>query len=376
MKYKLGFDTWSGEEKATIKKVLYSGNYTMGKNVVRFEEKFANYFGSKYATMVNSGSSANLIMLSVLKYFPQFLKKKIKNPNIIVPAIGWSTSYYPISQCGFKLNFVDVDKKTLNIDTSKIEKAIDKNTVAVLAINLLGNPCNFLNLKKICNKKQLVLLEDNCESLGSKFKNQSCSTIGLMGTNSFFFSHHLQTMEGGIILTNNKKINDITKSLRAHGWIRNLQPNNTLYKKKGDKFKDHFTFILPGYALRPLEFQGAVGLIQLNKFSKFLKIRIKNSKIFKKLFSNKEWCSIQEEEQNCISSWYGFNINLKGKLKNKRDRIIKKLVNNNIEARPTMTGNFLKNPVMKFLDYKVSGQLTNSNYIHKNGFLLEIIQKI
>ena len=340
MKYKLGFDTWSGEEKATIKKVLYSGNYTMGKNVVRFEEKFANYFGSKYATMVNSGSSANLIMLSVLKYFPQFLKKNIKNPNIIVPAIGWSTSYYPISQCGFKLNFVDVDKKTLNIDTSKIEKAIDKNTVAVLAINLLGNPCNFLNLKKICNKKQLVLLEDNCESLGSKFKNQSCSTIGLMGTNSFFFSHHLQTMEGGIILTNNKKINDITKSLRAHGWIRNLQPNNTLYKKKGDKFKDHFTFILPGYALRPLEFQGAVGLIQLNKFSKFLKIRIKNSKIFKKLFSNKEWCSIQEEEQNCISSWYGFNINLKGKLKNKRDRIIKKLVNNNIEVRPTMTGNF------------------------------------
>ena len=137
MKYKLGFDTWSGEEKATIKKVLYSGNYTMGKNVVKFEKKFANYFGSKYATMVNSGSSANLIMLSVLKYFPQFLKKNIKNPNIVVPAIGWSTSYYPISQCGFKLNFVDVDKKTLNIDTSKIGKAIDKNTVAVLAINLL-----------------------------------------------------------------------------------------------------------------------------------------------------------------------------------------------------------------------------------------------
>lgn len=340
----------------------------MGKNVEKFEIKFAKYFGSKYATMVNSGSSANLIMMSVLKYFPEFLKIKTKEPNIIIPAIGWSTSYYPISQCGFKLNFVDVNKDTLNIDPSKVEKAIDKNTVGILAINLLGNPCNFLDLKNICDKKKLVLLEDNCESLGSKHKRKYCGTIGLMGSNSFFFSHHLQTMEGGIILTNNKKINDITKSLRAHGWIRNLQPNNTLYKKKGDNFKDHFTFILPGYALRPLEFQGAIGLIQLKKFSKFLDIRKKNAKIFKKLFSNKEWCSIQKEEEGNISSWYGFNLILKGILKNKRNKIIKKLTFNNIEVRPTMTGNFLKNPVMRYLDYKTTGKMTNSNLIDKNGF--------
>ena len=232
MKYKLGFDTWSAEEKNSIKRIVSSGNYTMGSNVEKFEIKFSKYFGSKYATMVNSGSSANLIIMSVLKYFPEFLKKKTKNPNIIVPAIGWSTSYFPISQCGFKLNFVDVNKDTLNIDPLKVEKAIDKNTVGVLAINLLGNPCNFFDLKKICDKKKLVLLEDNCESLGSTYKRKSCGTIGLMGTNSFFFSHHLQTMEGGIILTNNKKINEITKSLRAHGWIRNLPINNTLYKKK------------------------------------------------------------------------------------------------------------------------------------------------
>lgn len=368
MNYKLGFDTWSKEEKSSISKVISSGNYTMGKNVEKFEIKFAKYFGSKYATMVNSGSSANLIMMSVLKYFPEFLKIKTKEPNIIIPAIGWSTSYYPISQCGFKLNFVDVNKDTLNIDPSKVEKAIDKNTVGILAINLLGNPCNFLDLKNICDKKKLVLLEDNCESLGSKHKRKYCGTIGLMGSNSFFFSHHLQTMEGGIILTNNKKINDITKSLRAHGWIRNLQPNNTLYKKKGDNFKDHFTFILPGYALRPLEFQGAIGLIQLKKFSKFLDIRKKNAKIFKKLFSNKEWCSIQKEEEGNISSWYGFNLILKGILKNKRNKIIKKLTFNNIEVRPTMTGNFLKNPVMRYLDYKTTGKMTNSNLIDKNGF--------
>ncbi len=368
MKYKLGFDTWSKEEESSIKKVVSSGNYTMGSNVEKFEMKFSKYFGSKYATMVNSGSSANLIMMSVLKYFPEFLKIKTKNPNIIVPAIGWSTSYFPISQCGFKLNFVDVDENTLNIDTKKVEKAIDKNTVGILAINLLGNPCNFLDLQNICNKKKLILLEDNCESLGSKFKNKYSSTIGLMGSNSFFFSHHLQTMEGGIILTNSKKINEITKSLRAHGWVRNLPFKNTLYKKKGDNFKDQFTFILPGYALRPLEFQGAIGMIQLKKFSKFLNIRKKNAKLFKKLFSNQKWCSIQKEEGKSISSWYGFNLLLKGKLKNKRDKIIKKLISKNIEVRPTMTGNFLKNPVIKYLNHKISGKLTNSNYIDKNGF--------
>ena len=188
-----------------------------------------------------------------------------------------------------------------------------------------------------------------------------------MGTFSFFFSHHMQTMEGGMILTNNKKINDIARSLRAHGWIRNLANKNSLYKKKGDKFKDHFTFILPGYALRPLEMQGSIGLVQLKKLEKFLKIRDKNAKVFLKLFSNKNWCRVQREYKNCFSSWYGFNLVLKGKLENKRDKIVKLLNSNNIEVRPTMTGNFIKNPVKKYLNYKVSGKLDNSNYVDKNG---------
>ena len=143
MKYPLGFNTWGKLEIDQINKVLRSGNYVMGDSVRAFETKFAKYFKSKYAIMVNSGSSANLLMLTLLKYFPEFLKKKnVKNPNVIVPAVGWSTSYFPISQNGFKIKFVDIDFKTLNIDATKIEKAIDKNSVAILSINLLGNPCN------------------------------------------------------------------------------------------------------------------------------------------------------------------------------------------------------------------------------------------
>ena len=153
MKYPLGFNTWGNNEINEIKKVLKSGNFVMGKKVKAFEKKFAKHFKSKHAIMVNSGSSANLLMLTLIRYFPEFLKKKkIKNPNIIVPAVGWSTSYFPISQSGFKLKFIDINIKTLNLDEDKLKKAIDKNTIAILSINLLGNPCNYEKINKIVKK--------------------------------------------------------------------------------------------------------------------------------------------------------------------------------------------------------------------------------
>ena len=371
MKYPLGYNTWNKEEKKSAIKVLDSGFFTMGKKVKEFENKFAKKFKAKYATMVNSGSSANLLMFSVLKNYKKILKKKnISRPNIIAPTVGWSTSYYPICQNNFEINFVDVELNTLNIDPLKVEKAIDKNTVAILAINLLGNPCNFLKLKDIAKRYNLILIEDNCESLGAKYQNKFCGTHGIMGTHSLFFSHHMQTMEGGIILTDNKNINDFLKSLRAHGWCRDLPKKNSFYKKSNDKFKDHFVFITPGYSLRPLEIEAAVGLIQLKKLDKFMKIRLKNASTFKNLFKNKTWCKIQNVEKKSFSSWFGFNLILCGQLKNKRKKIVNKLIKNNIELRPTMTGNFLNNPVMKFLDFKAKGSFQNSQNIDKNGFFV------
>ena len=371
MKYPLGHNTWNLEEKRAAIKVLDSGFFTMGKKVKEFEKKFAAKFGAKYATMVNSGSSANLLMMSVLKNLRKTLKKKkIKKPNIIAPAVGWSTSYYPICQNGFEINFVDVELDSLNISPDEVEKAIDKNTVGILAINLLGNPCNFEKLGKIAKKNNLILLEDNCESLFAKYKSKFCGTYGLMGTHSLFFSHHMQTMEGGVILTNDKDTNDFLKSLRAHGWCRELPKKNNLYKKSNDKFKDQFVFITPGYCVRPLEIEASVGLVQLKKIDKFMKIRQKNSIVFKKLFSNKSWCKIQRQDEKSQSSWYSFNLILTGELKNKRKKIITKLIKNKIEVRPTMTGNFLKNPVMKYLDFKANGTFKNANYIDQNGFFV------
>jgi CDP-6-deoxy-D-xylo-4-hexulose-3-dehydrase len=367
--YPLGFNTWTKKELKAAIKVLKSGNFTMGKVTKEFEKKFANKFNSRYATMVNSGSSANLLMLAILKNFSGIIKKR-KNPNIIAPVIGWSTSYYPIHQNGFQINFVDIDLKSLNIDVNEIEKNIDENTVAILAINLLGNPCNFKEIKKIAKKYNLIIIEDNCESMGAKFENKYCGTHGLMGTHSLFFSHHIQTMEGGVILTDNKDIDNYLKSLRAHGWCRELPNKNKLYKKSNNNFIDSFVFITPGYSLRPLEIESAVGLVQLERLNSFIKLRNNNAKIFQNLFENKNWCQIQIQEKNSISSWYGFNLVLEGQLENQREKIIKKLLKNNIEIRPTMTGNFLYNPVIKYLNHTAKGTFKNAEIVDKNGFFV------
>ena len=367
--YPLGFNTWTKKELEAAIKVLKSGNFTMGKVTKEFEKKFANKFNSRYATMVNSGSSANLLMLAILKNFSGIIKKR-KNPNIIAPVIGWSTSYYPIHQNGFQINFVDIDLKSLNININEIEKNIDENTVAILAINLLGNPCNFKEIKKIAKKYNLIIIEDNCESMGAKFENKYCGTHGLMGTHSLFFSHHIQTMEGGVILTDNKDIDNYLKSLRAHGWCRELPNKNKLYKKSNNNFIDSFVFITPGYSLRPLEIESAVGLVQLERLNSFIKLRNNNAKIFQNLFKNKDWCQIQIQEKNSISSWYGFNLVLKGQLENQREKIIKKLLKNNIEVRPTMTGNFLNNPVIKYLNHTAKGTFKNAEIVDKNGFFV------
>ena len=167
----------------------------MGKKVALFEKKFSTLLNSNFSLMVNSGSSANLIMLAVLsKNYNKLIKE---GDNIIVPSVSWSTTYFPVDLFGFKLNFVDIDKNTLNIDPELIERSIDKKTKAIFAVNLLGNPNNFSKLNQICKKHNLILLEDNCESLYSKYNNKFTGTFGIMASFSFFFSHHINTIEGG-----------------------------------------------------------------------------------------------------------------------------------------------------------------------------------
>ena len=254
----------------------------LGKKVEDFEKRFAANFGTKYAIMVNSGSSANLLIVAALTLLQKYDFKK--GDEIIVPSLGWSTSYIPFTQYGLKLKFVDIDEQTFNIDPKKIKSAISKKTKGILAINILGNPVEFKKIKEICDTNKLLLIEDNCESLGAKYGDKYTGNFGTAASHSFFFSHHIQTIEGGMITTNDKDICEYTRSLRAHGWSRDSLEKDSLSKSPSAKFKNSFNFILPGYNLRPNELNGVLGLSQLQKFPKILKARKENALIFKKLY--------------------------------------------------------------------------------------------
>jgi dTDP-4-amino-4,6-dideoxygalactose transaminase len=363
MKYPLACDTWDNREVEAIQEVVKTGRYTMGPYVKKFEKEFCDYFKCNDAVMVNSGSSANLLMLATLA-----LKHKLKG-DIIVPAVSWSTTYYPLQQYGFKLNFVDIDKSTLNIDPSKIEKAITKDTCAIFAVNLLGNSCEYKKINEIAKKHNLMVIEDNCESLGAISDTDIYNgVVGHMGSYSFFFSHHLQTMEGGMIACKSKDDADFIRSLRAHGWCRDLPDDNTIYKKSGDTFVDSFTFITPGYSVRPLEMSGAIGSVQLKKWPEMREQRVKNAEYFKQKFEDLPDVQLQEEVGN--SSWFGFSMVFNGNLSDRRAKIVEKFKENEIESRPIVAGNFMKNPVIKYLDYIDNKDYNVADYIHDNGLFI------
>ncbi|MDB2658763.1 aminotransferase class V-fold PLP-dependent enzyme, partial [Flavobacteriaceae bacterium] len=260
MEYKLATSTWDEMEIKAIEEVIKTDKFSMGPKVEEFEKSFAQFFGSKYAVMCSSGSTANLLMVAAL-FFSK--KPKLKaGDEIIVPAVSWSTTFFPLQQYGLKLKFVDIDLKTLNYNLDDLESAVSSKTKAIMVVNLLGNSNDFNKINSIIENKDIVIIEDNCESMGAKFDNKFCGTHGLMGTFSTFFSHHMATMEGGMVLTDDEEYYHILLCLRAHGWTRNLPHKNHVADKSDNWFEESFRFVLPGYNVRPLEMSGAIGIEQ------------------------------------------------------------------------------------------------------------------
>jgi CDP-4-dehydro-6-deoxyglucose reductase, E1 len=369
LKYPLASSSWGEEEIVALEKVIGSGNFSMGPITLEFEKAFSDYIGSKYSVMVNSGSSANLLMIASLFFSKNDLYKLNPGDEVIVPALGWSTSYFPLQQYNLKLKFVDIDINTLNYDLNELESAISINTRAILAINILGNPNDFEIIKKLTNGRDILLLEDNCESLGAKIGQKMAGTFGIMGTFSTFFSHHMSTMEGGIITTNDEELYQIMLSLRAHGWTRNLPNKNHIsYKEDGNDFDESFKFVLPGYNLRPIELSAAVGLEQLKKLPTFIEKRRDNGIRFNEALKTCKNVYIQKEI-GC-SSWFGFSIIIKESAIFDRNVILQKLNNAGFETRPIVSGNFVKNEVIKFFDYTKHGKLKNAEYLDVNGLFI------
>lgn len=364
--YPLATSTWDDKELQAIQSVVDGDIFSMSHNVAQFEQDFGKFVKRKHCVMVSSGSAANLIATAAFFYTKKPMLKK--GDEVIVPAVSWSTTYFPLQQYGLKLKFVDVDIDTLNYDLEALESAITDDTKMIVVVNLLGNPNDFDIINALIKDQNIFIFEDNCESMGAEYNGKQAGTFGFAGTFSTFFSHHMATMEGGFVTTDDEELYHVLLSLRAHGWTRNLPQKNHVSNKSDDWFEESFRFVLPGYNVRPVEMSGAIGIEQLKKLPSFLKQRRKNAELFLKLFKDHPDFLIQKDIDN--SSWFGFSLIIKPNSSLKRKDVINKLQENRIDYRPIVTGNFTRNEVMKYFDYEIHKELKNADYLHDNGFFV------
>ncbi len=363
--YPLSPDSFSNEDIIKGIEVLLTKKITMSQITKKFEKEFAKFIGSKYALMVNSGSSANLLATFAL-INPLKKNKLNKGDECLIPSLCWSTSLWPIVQAGLIPKFVDIDPKTLNISISDLKNKISKKTKAIMSVHVLGNSTNMNELMKIVKKNKLYLIEDTCESLGSTFNNRYLGNFGDFGTFSFYYSHQITAGEGGMLICNDKTNYEIIHSLRAHGWDRGLKNN-----------KNNFNFINSGFNLRPLEISAAIGFNQFKRLNKFKKIRFNNRiKIINKLKNSKKWneqFTFINPIKNLNPSWFGLPILINSKYKKKKNKFLNFLNKNGIETRPIISGNFLNQPSVKL--YKLNKNkilFKGSQDVEEKGFFIGI----
>ena len=376
--YKLLDNAFSKSDIDKATKILKSKKITMSRETLNFEKNFAKFVGAKYALMVNSGSSANLI--SVFASCNPLRKNKFKRGDeAIIQGLCWSTSLWPLVQAGLKPIFVDVDINTFNVKTEDIINSITKKTKVIMLVHVLGNSGEIDKIKKIANKRKIILIEDTCESLGSKYRDKYLGTFGDFGAYSFYYSHQITSGEGGMVVCNNFEDYQILHSMRAHGWSRGLKISNKL-KNKYKKIDDRFLFFNSGFNLRPLDITASIGNNQLKRLNEFIKIRNHNrKKIIDKLVNSKKWnkqFTFLKPSKNIKASWFGLPILVDEKYVNIKNSFLKYLEKNNIENRPIISGNFLNQPSVNFFKLNSKNKkLPGAQSIEDRGFFIGIHTK-
>ena len=354
-------------------RVLKSKRITMSKITKNFEKQFAKKIGCKYALMTNSGSSANLLAISSIVN-PLFKKQLKKRDEVIIPAVCWSTSLWPIVQNNLKPVFVDVELDTFNMSIESLKKKITSRTRAIMCIHVLGTSTNMNQIQKLIKNKKILLIEDTCESLGAKFNNKYLGTFGEFGTFSFYYSHQITSGEGGMIVCNNSYNYNILKSLRSHGWSRETN-FHSFYKKKFKKMDDRFLFINSGYNLRPTEVQAAIAQNQFKRLGNFINIRKKNrKKIIETVKKNPKWddqFKFVKEPKMVSPSWFGLPVIINIKYLNKKKKFLQYLTKIGIENRPILSGNFTNQPSTQLYKLNKDGFIfSNAEKIENLGFFI------
>jgi len=373
--YPLVTPTFGSDEVKEAVDSLLTTFVTMGKKCAQFETDFANYVGVKHGLFVNSGSTANLIALSILSS-PKIPNAINPGEEIITSAVTWSTPVFPIYDIGAIPVFIDSDPETMTLNIDQIEDVISDKTKAIMPVHLLGNPCDMNEILRIANEYKLHVIEDCCEAHGAKIGDRMIGSFGHLNTFSFFFSHHISTIEGGMILTDNTEFYQIGKSLRAHGWIRERDDQKSIIKKNPN-YDPRFLFIHRGFNVRPTEIQGAFGIHQLPKLENFIQTREMAALFLNEhLEKYRKYIHIPKIIDKVRQSWFGYSIIVKQEAPFTRNELSKHLENNGVETRPIMGGNFVEQPIMSELKYRASNSLPNSQHIFHNGIFIGLHHKL
>lgn len=363
----LSVPLYGSEEVGDALECLLEQRVTMGDRVAAFEREFADFIGSEYAIMVNSGSSANLIAISVL--CQHVVEGRLQpGDEVIVPAVAWSTSLAPILQLGCVPVLVDIDEQTLNMRPESITDAMSDRTRAVLPVHLLGNPVDMPGVMEFADSHDLWVVEDTCESLGSSIGGKKVGSFGHFGTFSFYFSHHITTIEGGMIVTDDRQLADLARSLRAHGWSREMSVRGEL-ETANPQIDPYFLFVNVGYNLRPMETQAAFGSVQLRRLDEFNEQRRANALILEAaLRKYDDNLRLVTEQQGGRSTWFGFSVILKDA--DTRRRLRDHLEARKIATRPIVAGNLALQPAFRDNPHRVVGELATATAIGERGLFI------
>ena len=359
--------TFGADEIMAAVECLLTTRVTLGDKVKSFEKEFAGRYGWSHAVMNNSGSSANLLAVAAIAN-PETKDGLKPGDEVIVPALSWSTTVWPLVQCGLVPVVVDIDPATLNIDPAEIERAIGPRTRGVMIVPVYGNPCDMTAIVDICRRRNLVLIEDCCEALGAYYDGIPVGRFGRVATFSFYYSHHITTLEGGICVTDDFELAEMMRVLRAHGWVRELDKPEPYYNRYPDIDK-RFLFINVGYNLRPTELAGAMGSVQLPKLEGFVDARRASAAWFRRTLAQYEdFFAFQDETPKGRSSWFGFALRLKKSAPFSVPDLTKALNKASIETRPIICGNIARQPAMKLYPHRVVGDLKHATDVMVNAF--------
>ena len=372
--YPLSNDNLSKEDLIAGIKVLRSRRITMADKTRNFESNFAKKLNSKYAVMVNSGSSANLLA-TFASCNPLRKNRFISGDQVLIQSLCWPTSLWPLVQAGLKIKFVDIDSKTLNVKAEEIIKKVTKKTNVILIINVLGLSSDMEKIRNFCDKKKIILIEDNCEALGTKYNKKYLGTYGDFSTFSFFYSHQITSGEGGMITCKNKSDYEILKSLRSHGWSRD--------KKIADKYPHldpRYIFINSGFNLRPTDIQAAIGLSQFKRLEHFKKIRTMNrEKIIQNLLEHPDWnnqFTFVKVPKKISPSYMVLPIMISPTYAKKKIKFINYIESVGLQTRPIISGNFINQPSSKLykLNYN-NKKFPEAEKVQKLGFVIGLPAK-